>query len=157
MIDGITFIKLISFQGCWDAYWSTNFTSCLSLWGSVVISHSLCFALLKYIVGLCLSHNTLNLLLIINTLLWIIWWVCSVPASEECQCLRPGRRELSGLLAKGLGFHLVLHVWSRVRLAAPITVPETKSTWREWNIPLLRAAQVRLSLLKITRILEKVK
>lgn len=135
MISGITVMKLI-----WGLLgWPRNFVSCPDLWDSSVIFHPLCFALLKYIAGLCLSHNTLSLLLTINTLPWILLWGCSRAVNKLCQGLGLGRGRCSDFLAKVFSFYLVLFVGFRVRLAAPLTVPGMKSTLRKYGkIPFLQ-------------------
>lgn len=66
-------------------YWSKNFISCLDILRFHYTIPSPCFFILKYTIGLCLSHNMLSFLLIINTSLWIIFWDCSVPVNNVCQ------------------------------------------------------------------------
>lgn len=48
-------------------YWSKNFISCLDILRFHYTIPSPCFFILKYTIGLCLSHNMLSFLLIINT------------------------------------------------------------------------------------------
>lgn len=128
-------IKLI-----WRPHWSKNFISCLDIWDFIVLFHPLvfcfffpCFFILKYITGLCLRHNMLSFLLVINTSLWIIFWDCSVLVNKMCQ--GPGTWQEGSVLTfnKGSWFPSGPPCGAQ-SLAVLTTVPGTKSAWRKSEI-----------------------